>query len=130
MVQGLASATSLLSLNAAIQAAHAGQHGKGFAIIASEIRKLSTQTSQAINEISITLNEIQASTKDSATTMDLLTEKINDIVQTSSQISKLLENIHTTTLTTERHTSEMAHLLESYVGTTDEVSNNVLSVKK
>jgi methyl-accepting chemotaxis protein len=129
LVQGISAATNILSLNAAIQAAHAGEQGKGFAVIAMEIRKLSAQTSEAIKEISNTLLEIQTGTKESADTVHQLTGKINGIVEASALISKALEGINSIATTSEQQTSEMASSLGEYVETTNQVSGNVLLVK-
>ncbi len=129
-VQSIATVTNLLSLNAAISAAQAGIHGKSFAVIASEIRKLSLQTSDAIKEINSTLQEIQTGTQESAIAMQLLAGKISSIVETSNQIQHIFKGIHTTAGTTQQQSSQMADALEEYVGTTHEVSGNVLAVKE
>jgi methyl-accepting chemotaxis protein len=128
-VQSIAIATNLLSLNAAISAAQAGVHGKSFAVIAGEIRKLSLQTSEAIKEINNTLQEIQTGTKDSANAMQALTAKINGIVETSNQIRVILQGINSTAITTEQQSSQLASALEEYVGTTNQVSDSVFEVK-
>jgi methyl-accepting chemotaxis protein len=128
-VHGIATTTNLLSLNAAISAAQAGEHGKSFAVIATEIRKLSLQTTQAIQEINSTLQEIQTGTKDSANAMVQLTGKISGIVETSNQIRQILLGINNTAMTTGQQSSQMASALVEYVGTTNEVSSNILNVK-
>lgn len=60
-IQGIAKQTNLLGLNAAIESARAGEYGKGFGVVSTEIRKLSNSTKESINEISQTLNSIQNS---------------------------------------------------------------------
>lgn len=129
-VHGIATATNLLSLNAAISAARAGEHGKSFAVIATEIRKLSLQTSDAIKEINSTLQEIQTGTKESASAMVSLTGKIGGVAERSNQIRNILETINATATATEQQTSQMASALVEYVGTTNEVSGNVMTVKE
>ena len=129
-VKAIATATNLLSLNAAISAAQAGVHGKSFAVIASEIRKLSMQTTDAITEINHTLQDIQTGTKDSVNAMSQLGKKISGVVDTSNQIQKILEGIHATATATEQQSSQMVNALGEYVGTTNEVSDNVLAVKE
>lgn len=60
-IQGIAKQTNLLGLNAAIESARAGEYGKGFGVVSTEIRKLSSSTKESINEISKTLSSIQTS---------------------------------------------------------------------
>ncbi len=65
-VENVAKQTNLLGLNAAIEASRAGEMGKGFSVVANEIRKLSTSSSQSIKEINIVLGELKNSTQNIA----------------------------------------------------------------
>lgn len=86
LITEIASQTNLLSLNASIEAARAGEFGRGFGIVATEVKKLSDETAGATKEISTQIKNLQAFTGQAV-------RSIEDIFQTVSSINQITENI-------------------------------------
>lgn len=108
LIQQIASQTNLLALNATIEAARAGDMGRGFAVVAQEVKELASQTSQATEDISVCVAEIQNSTAAAVTSVRSIAETMQHIDEMTSTIFSLVERQSTATGEISRNASEAA----------------------
>ncbi|MEJ8474845.1 methyl-accepting chemotaxis protein [Roseibium algae] len=123
LIQAIAEQTNLLALNATIEAARAGEAGKGFAVVASEVKELATQTSKATEEISTQISSIQSET-------GAAVDAINEITQTVARINEITSSISAAVEEQGAATAEIARNVQEAAQGTDNVSQNIGEVSE
>lgn len=115
VINDIADQTNLLALNAAIEAARAGEHGRGFAVVADEVRKLAERTTQATTQVGQTIGAIQEQTGQAVDRMSTGTERVDEGVRLAQQAGSSLEQI-------VAGTTHVAEVIQTIAATSDEQS--------
>jgi len=130
VIDDIADQTNLLALNAAIEAARAGEQGRGFAVVADEVRKLAERTTEATKQIAGMIKGIQSETQIAVRVMNQGNQEVTNGIQLADRAGNSLKEIVVSSQEVQDMISRIAAASEEQSSTSEEISKNVTAISQ
>ncbi|MEZ9600320.1 methyl-accepting chemotaxis protein [Vibrio sp. 10N.286.46.A8] len=130
VIRGIADQTNLLALNAAIEAARAGEQGRGFAVVADEVRVLAQKTTQSTSEIETMISNLQSSSKTASNVIESCMSDMDMSVEQASSANSAMEEIQALILEISRMSTHISQAAAEQSETSGDIARNIEDINQ